>query len=78
MKLCLLGAENARHTQKNTMMKANFNKVASFLQLRKIILLSTVEASDKGLSEQEISKSLFDDQFVNLCELPPFLMVELW
>ena len=71
MKFCLLGVENARDIHKNKVMKANFNKVARFLQLRKIILLWTVEALDKGLSECEVSDSLLDDQLADLCELPP-------
>ena len=43
MKLCLLGAENARNMRKNKVMKANFNKIAGFLQLRKIVLFAIVE-----------------------------------
>ena len=48
---CLLGVENVRDIHKNRMMKANFNKIARLLQLRKIVLLATVEALDKKLSK---------------------------
>ena len=51
MKLCLLGVENTRNILKNKVMKANFNKISRFLQLRKIVLFETVEALDKKLSE---------------------------
>ena len=51
MWLCLLEVENAVNIQKNKMMKASFNKSATFLQLRKIVPLATVEALDKKLSK---------------------------
>ena len=44
MKLCLLGVENARNIRNNKAMKADFNKITRFLQLRKIVLFMTVEA----------------------------------
>ena len=51
MKLCLLRVENARNMHKNKVMKADFDKITRFLQLRNIILFATVEASDKKLSK---------------------------
>ena len=69
MKLCLLGVENARNMCKNKMMNANFKKITRFLQLRKIILFATEEALDKKLSKYNVSKSLFDDQLEDLCDL---------
>ena len=68
MKLCLLGVESARNICKNKVMKTNYNKITRFLQLGKTILFATVEALDKKLSEQEVSKSPFDDQSGDLCE----------
>ena len=52
MKLCLLGVENTQNTCKNKVIKTDFKKtVTRFLQLRKTMLLVTVEALDKKLSK---------------------------
>ena len=56
MMLCLLGVENARDIHKNKMMKADFNKVARLLQLRKIIPLATAEASVKGYENKTFQR----------------------
>ena len=51
MKLCLLGVENRRNICKNKVMKANFNKITRFLQLRKIVRFATAETLDEKLSK---------------------------
>ena len=37
--------------RKNKVMKADFNKITRLLELRKIVLLATVEVLDKKLSK---------------------------